>query len=323
MAIFLHDNPDPDTIASALALRKICALNHVAGTLYHGGVVSHPQNRALVRLLRIPLEKLDSSEEAAAAVRNHSMTALVESSRPGQNNILPQNTDVQIIIDHHQTPPGMEERAAFVDIRPGAGAASTILTDYLQRLWIRPDPNLASALLFGIKVDTDDFTRNVGPSDLTAAVYLSEHADLGLIRQFEEPPMPRGTAEMIARAVRENETLGARSLSYVGTIRDRDALAMAAEFLLRMEDVDTAVVFGVLGDRMCLSGRTDDPSVNLGALFARAFGAGVAGGHAATAGAQIPLSKLTGGGRPSAIRAASAVRRLLTKAARGLQGTKP
>ena len=293
LAIFLHDNPDPDSISSALALQRICARFRVRCALYYGGEIARPENRLLVSALDAPLVQLKTSKEAQAAGARHSGTALVESSIAGQNNILAPGANVDIIIDHHPLPRGCTPSAGFVDIRPEIGAAATMLTGYLRRLWVRPDPALASALLFAIKVDTDDLTRHVSADDLEATVYLSEHADLRLMRTFESPPMPHSTADLLARAIRSRTMHRGHLLACVGDIRDRDALAVAAEFLVRLEGVDAALVFGILRGDLFVSARANDPSVDMGLLLRRAFGrAGSAGGHAASAGARVPLEVL-------------------------------
>jgi len=319
LAIFLHDNPDPDTIASALAVRRICAANGVRCCLYYGGEIAHPENRLLVSTLDAPLVQLKTSGEAARAAARHAKTALIESSIPGQNNILPPGARVDIIIDHHPLPPGVVPTAELADIRPELGAAATILTGYLRRLWIRPDPPLASALLFAIKVDTNDYTRNVHPEDLSATVFLAEHADLRLIGRFGAPPMPESTAELLARAIEGRELHGGHLLACAGTIHDRDALAEAAEFLVRLEGVEAAVVFGILRGELFISARSNDPAVNVGRLLRTAFGrAGSAGGHATSAGARVPLEVL-GRAADDASRAElarRAVRRLYLRAAR-------
>lgn len=318
LAIFLHDSPDPDSISSAVALQRICARSRVRCALYYGGEIARPENRLLVSALDAPLVQLKTASEARAAAARHAGTALVESSIAGQNNILPPGARVDIVIDHHPLPRGCAVSAGFSDIRPETGAAATVLSGYLRRLWMRPDPALASALLFAIKVDTGDLTRHVSADDLEATVYLSEHADLRLMRAFEFPPMPPSTADLLARAILSRETHRGHLLACVGDIRDRDALAVAAEFLVRLEGVEAAVVFGMLRDDLFVSARANDPSLDLGRLLRRAFGrAGSAGGHAASAGARVPLDVL---GRAQtdesrAELATRAVRRLYLRAA--------
>ncbi|MBM4248236.1 MAG: bifunctional oligoribonuclease/PAP phosphatase NrnA [Euryarchaeota archaeon] len=322
VAVFLHDNPDPDTISSAVALQRICARNQVRCALYYGGEIARPGNRLLVTALDAPLVQLKTADEARAASARHALTALVESSLPGQNNILPPGSRVDLVIDHHPLPGGCSPAAAFADIRPQVGAVATMLSGYLRRLWIRPDPALAAGLLFAVKADTDDLTRHVSGDDLEAAVYLAEHADLALMRSFISPPMPSSTADLLARAIGAREMHGGHLLACAGEMRDRDSLAVAADFLVRLEAVKAAVVFGVLRGDLFVSARSNDPSLHMGRLLRRAFGrAGSAGGHASSAGARVPLEVL-GRARTDESRsglARRAVRKLYLGAA-GLRG---
>ena len=54
--IVMQDNPDPDSIAAAVALRRFA--NNVAGlkcSIAHGGTVGRGENRALVQYLNLNL----------------------------------------------------------------------------------------------------------------------------------------------------------------------------------------------------------------------------------------------------------------------------
>ena len=130
--------------------------------------------------------------------------------------------------------------------------------------------------------------------------------------------MPPSTADLLARAIRSRKMHRGHLLACVGDIHDRDALAVAAEFLVRLECVDAAVVFGILRGDLFISARANAPSLDMGRLLRIAFGrAGSAGGHAASAGARVPLEVL---GRAQTDESRSelamrAVRRLYLRAA--------
>jgi nanoRNase/pAp phosphatase (c-di-AMP/oligoRNAs hydrolase) len=149
-------------------------------------------------------------------------------------------------------------------------------------------------------------------------VYLAEHADLRLMRTFESPPMPPATADLLARAIRSREMHRGHLLAGAGDIPDRDSLAVAADFLVRLEGVEAAVVFGILRGDLHVSARANGQSLDMGRLLRRAFGrAGSAGGHAGAAGARVPLDVL---GRAQTDESRSelalrAVRRLYLRAA--------
>ena len=287
LAVVMHDNPDPDAIASALALARVASRAGVAADACYFGNIAHQENRALVNLLELDLVELDD----ASSMDDYGGVALVDHSRPGVNDGLPEETTVDIVVDHH--PPRAPVEARFVDIRRDIGATSTLLSDYLRRAGIEPDESLATALLFGIRVDTDDFTREVTTTDFEAAAWLLTHADLSVLERVESPSMTSAVVETLARAIRNRDVRGDALATNVGSISDRDALAQAADRILNMEGVKIAVVYGFTDGTVYVSGRARGTDVDLGETLRDALGAiGSAGGHADMAGGQIPLGIL-------------------------------
>jgi nanoRNase/pAp phosphatase (c-di-AMP/oligoRNAs hydrolase) len=285
LAVVTHDNPDPDAIASALALVRIAGSVGVTADACYFGDISHQENRALVNLLDLNLVRLERGDDPVA---DYDGIALVDHSRPGVNDGLPEETTVDVVIDHH--PPRGPVDARFPDLRHEVGATSTLLVDYFDRLGIDPDRTTATALLYGIRVDTNDFTREVSGRDFEAAAFLFPFVDSSVLDRVETPSMSAEVLETTAKAIRNREVRGSVVASGVGRIRDRDALAQAADRLLSMEGLDVVLVHGMMDDTIYVSGRARGSAVDLGEVLRDAFDQiGSAGGHADMAGAQIPL----------------------------------
>lgn len=283
LAIVVHDNPDPDAIASALALQRIADSFDVRSSILYHGDIGHQENKAFVNLLGIDLNRMEEHD-----ISDFDDIAMVDCAVPGANNMLSSGTHLGIVLDHH--PLGEAEiNADFVDIRPNVGASATILTKYLQELNIEIESELATALLYGIRTDTLDFRRNTDSADLSAAAFLYPLADHEILDQLERPSMSIETLDILGEAIINRQVIGSYLLTNVGVVRDRDTLPQAADYLLNLEGVSTSIVFGVSEDRIYLSGRSNDIRVNLGDVLKRAFGDEAAGGHANAAGAQIPL----------------------------------
>src|SRR5574337_694110 len=221
LAIFLQDNPDPDAIASGFALKRIAEKYDIKSNIYYGGNIGRQQNKTLVNLLETDLVRLKTADEALKIINSIDKVALIEASIPSKNNILPINIIPNIIIDHHQTDFSLV-KGEFVEILPKIGATSTIMTRYLRHLDIVPDPPLATALRYGIRVDTGGFTRNTTTEDLEAAAYLSPLLDIGLLSQIENPPMSAETMDIIGRTIRNREVRGSYLISFVEFITDRE-----------------------------------------------------------------------------------------------------
>jgi nanoRNase/pAp phosphatase (c-di-AMP/oligoRNAs hydrolase) len=289
LCIVTHLNPDPDSISSAMALSMIArhaSHNKLNCRILYEGDIGHQENRAFINLLEIKMERLTPQ-----ILSECNYIALVDSSAPGANNELPKTTRVNIIVDHHKNgerPPGA---ADFVDIRPGVGATASIMTQYLMELDIPVSKSVATALLYGIRADTRDFKRNVTPQDLNYAAFLLPLTDSDLLDKITSPAISQETVEIMGNAIRNRRIRSGYLFSNVGFIRNRDALPQAADILIHLEGVNTALVYGISDQNIVISGRNKDIRLHLGNVMAEAFGPiGEAGGHATMAAAMIPLS---------------------------------
>ncbi|MDY6966315.1 MAG: DHH family phosphoesterase [Halobacteriota archaeon] len=292
LAIITHDNPDPDAISSALALKYIASTINVEADILHHGDIGHQANRAFVNLLNIETNIIDDVK-----LDGYSKIALIDVAVPGANNPLPDDAKIDIIIDHHPKngKNGKSIEAEYSDIRPNVGATSTIMTKYLQELHLPIDNKLSAALLYGIRTDTQEFKRNTCPADLTAAAFLYPLADHDTLSSLETPPMSVETLDVLGEAIRNKRIKGSYLISNAGFILDRDVIPQAADYLLNLEGISTVVVFGLSEDQIYISGRTKDIRLNIANVMSKAFGdIGSAGGHATISGAQVPLGIFSG-----------------------------
>ncbi|MEF8831103.1 MAG: bifunctional oligoribonuclease/PAP phosphatase NrnA [Halobacteriales archaeon] len=288
LAVVMHDNPDPDAIGSAVALSALAERTGLAATPCYFGDINHQENRAMVNLLDLELRNFDSP----SGIEAFGSVAFVDHSRPGVNDQLPPETTVDVVVDHH--PPQGPVEADFVDLRQDVGATSSILGDYYRRLEATPGTAVATALLFGVRIDTDDFVREARPLDFEVAASLVPDADPEVLDRIENPRVSADTLETIAAAVRNRRVEESVLASYVGDLSDRDALAQAADLLLGMAGIETTLVFGTRDDTVYVSARARGGSRDLGVTLRTAFGQiGSAGGHAEMAGAQIPIGALS------------------------------
>jgi nanoRNase/pAp phosphatase (c-di-AMP/oligoRNAs hydrolase)/uncharacterized UPF0146 family protein len=293
LGIVVHDSPDSDAIASALALKQIAKQVGVSADILYHGETGHHVNRAFVNILGIDMRQI----EGEAELKEYTKLALVDASVPGANNPLPPPPEgnVDIIIDHHVANNSGAVHADFFDVQKDNGATSTIMTKYLRELDVPVDKVLATALLHGIRVDTDAFKRETHPSDFFASAYLHEKADKDLLEQIETPPMSTEMLNVVGDAIINKRIKGSYLITNVGTVANRDAIPQAADYLLNLEGITTVIVMGLCEESACVSGRSKDIRVNLGDAFVRAFGdIGSAGGHATMAAAQIPLGIFSG-----------------------------
>ncbi len=288
LGIITHKNPDPDAISSAIALAEIAKHANpksLATRIFYEGNIGHQENRTFVNLLDIKMEHLTPE-----ALQKCTYLALVDCPSPGVNNDVPPQTRINIIIDHHNDGSHVATQNTFIDIRPSVGATASILTQYLQELDVPVDKRVATALLYGIRTDTREFKHNVTPQDLNYAGFLLPLTDADLLDKIMSPSMSQETLDVIGTAITKRKIQSGYLFANVGYVMNRDALPQAADILITLEGVNTALVYGITDNTIVISARNRDIRLHIGNALSEAFGEiGDAGGHPNMAAAQLPL----------------------------------
>jgi len=285
LAIRIHRSPDPDSIASATALRAIAESRGIEADIIYEGEIGRQENRAFVNLLGIELVSADDVEMA-----DYDTIAVVDHAKGGEPT---DDEQVDIIVDHYEQE--HDHDVAFSDIRPNVSSTSTIMTKYIQELDLTLEQEVATALLYGIRAETLDFKRDTTPADLTAAAYLYPFADHDTLEQVESPSMSAETLDVLAEAIRNREVEGSHLVSNAGFVYDRDALSQAAQHLLNLEGITTTAVFAIADDVIYLAARSKDIRMDIGRILEDAFEEiGESKGHSTEASVEIPLGIFTG-----------------------------
>jgi nanoRNase/pAp phosphatase (c-di-AMP/oligoRNAs hydrolase) len=283
--ILPHNDPDPDAIASAVALRCLLAEKAgIEGQIAYKGIIGRAENQALVRYLDHPLQRLTGSD-----LRRGWPIALVDTQPGAGNNALPAHVLPTLVFDHH---PWREATAAaaFADVRTGAGSTSTLLVEYLQAAGIEPAPPLATALFYGIKTDTMGLVRGASPADLAAYFYLQPRIDVEALVDIERAQVPADYFIRLDAALHAAHVYDSLIISYVGPMRRPDLAAEMADLLLRLQGVRWAICMGVYKGKLILAIRSQSRRVGAGQLVQAIVGdEGTAGGHGTMAGGQVPL----------------------------------
>jgi nanoRNase/pAp phosphatase (c-di-AMP/oligoRNAs hydrolase) len=106
---------------------------------------------------------------------------------------------VDVVIDPPPRAAGYD--SVIRDIRTSYGATSTILTEYVRATDMEVRPRLATALLYGIKSDTQLLGRETSPHDISAFSYLHALHSPALLRRIERPALPTDALRALGKAL--------------------------------------------------------------------------------------------------------------------------
>lgn len=280
VVIMMQDDPDPDAIASALALRVVLGRARAGTPLATFGKITRPENRAMIRLLEIEVTEVQLRD-----LDDYDAIAMVDVQPSFFEERLPH---VDAVIDHH--PEETPVRAPFKDIRPSYGATSTILTEYLRAADVKVTQRLATALLYGIKADTLALERGAIKADMDAFAFLHPHANHNALRRIERPQLPRAALDVLAQGLTRRQIVDDVVFSHLGTVAYPELVAQFADLLLQVEGVEWSVVSGVVNGEIHISARNVGYVRDAGDVMRDAFaGVGSAGGHRSMAKAVVKV----------------------------------
>ena len=280
-----HNFPDADAIASAFGMQRLLAgLGVDAGIIYVGRIDKY-NTQQMIELLGIAITPAEQ-----AGLRETDAIVLVDAQKYNAN-IRDCTGDEVCCIDHHQIYHDPDYR--FCDIRPGTGACSSIVASYFMECGAEIPKGLATALLYGIKMDTADLVRGMSELDIDMFYRLYKLSDIELIQRIQLNTMEFNDLNSYAQAIE-----GIRVFDNVGISRLNgycpDALiASISDFILSLVEIEIALVYNIREDGIKLSMRSEVESCNAGQTLSETLaGIGSGGGHPSMAGGFIPAGRV-------------------------------
>jgi len=279
-------NADPDALASALALKRLLYRKVHSVGIAHVNEISRPDNLEMIKLLRIPIQKF-----SPALLPHYDRYALVD-SQPHHHKDLAR-VNYSVVLDHHPLDKENPVRAEYQEIIPEYGATSSLLTEYLYNLKIRPGKLLATALVYGIKTDTQSFERKFSDVDIRAFRYLTKFYEPLLLQNIIRSEFHREWLKYFSLAFRKIRFMGNGASVFMGKVDSPDILVILADFFLRVHNISWDIISGIHEDRLVIIFRGDGLRRDMGKLCTQMFkDLGPAGGHKQMARAEIPIEKI-------------------------------
>ena len=281
-----HNFPDPDAIGAGFGLQGILKSYGIDSILCYVGQIDRINTKKMTELCSI---NIYSEDETPLEMREFDPVICIDSQKGG-GNIKDLPGDEIACIDHH---PLIENNDyIYRDVRK-AGSCATLITQYYEELSIDPDENVATALLYGLKIDTMNFTRGVTQADIKAFSYLLDRASQDIIESLTMNSMEFADLQAYGAAIESIYVYDRVGFAGIPFACPDAQIGMVADFILSLDEVDVAVVYAHRRDGIKFSARSEVVKVNAGRLIAEALkDIGSGGGHSFMAGGFIPAENV-------------------------------
>lgn len=280
-----HNFPDPDAIASAFGLQYFLEQHGVKAQICYDGKVEKLSTRKMFEVFGIEV----FSEEEIGDMKETDYIVTVDSQKYNAN-LTDFIGDEVACIDHHPT--YTECSYAYKDVRQ-VGSCSTIIAEYYWKTDTPIDAKVASALAYGIKMDTADFLRGVTDLDVDMFAYLYKRADAELIQDMYKNVMEFADLKAYGAAIDNIHVYDGVGFAAIPFDCPDALVAIISDFILSLDVVAVSVVYAIRPDGIKFSVRSEIKEVDAGTLVRNALeGCGNGGGHKAMAGGYIPLDSV-------------------------------
>jgi nanoRNase/pAp phosphatase (c-di-AMP/oligoRNAs hydrolase) len=289
LLVLTHNNPDPDSLGSGVALRHFAAQAGCPHSVFAlSGRILRAENQEMVRQLGIDMMPLQDVDHAS-----FDCVALVDTQPGFGHTIVPEGCRVDIVVDHHvdAVDKQLDLRVAFRDVRSDVGATSSLVANYYREAGFTPSREVATALAYGIKTDTADLSRNVSDLDMRAYDFLWPQVDREKLVAITRPRLPQAYFQTLKEALRRVRIFDNIGLCSLGPIGSAEMVAEVADLLLRMEGIESVFCGGLVESTYYVSVRTQLG----GSAWQLISGAmqgeeGTFGGHGSVAGGSIKMT---------------------------------
>lgn len=286
LLILTHNYPDPDGLAAAFALSYLAQQHFgITSKIVYGGVIGRRENKAMVKLLKMPLRKFRPD-----LLKKHRGFAVVDTQPKFKNNPFPDNRKATIIIDQHASTEKPSAELAIVDTE--CGATCVIVAQALLLQGGDIPARVATALVYGILSDTLDLYRARRADVIQTYLSIIPQCDLRLLAQIQNPTQSKSFFITLHRAL-NGAILHRRLLvSHLGFVANPDLVSQMADFLLTYEGTQWSFCTGRFRGSIYASLRTSVSNAQAGEVLRAVFdNPRQAGGHANIAGGSHKIAK--------------------------------
>lgn len=279
-----HNFPDPDAIASAYGLQRLLEAKGVKATICYNGRIDRVSTLRMIEELEITLLNMNE----ISSITKEDEIILVDSQK-GNINVEDMAGQIVICIDHH--PSNNVNEYKFADIRKEIGACASMVGEYFVENNISMDTLTATALIYGIKIDTANLSRGVSKLDLDMFYYLYPKCDMEIVQNLEHSVLQIDDLHAYANAINSIEIKDGISFANTGVDCPEALIATISDFMMSIANVYLSVVYARKAEGIKLSVRSKYSTCDAGELCKFALiDYGNGGGHAHMAGGFVPFT---------------------------------
>lgn len=285
LLILMHDYPDPDSLASAMVLSYLVTNRYsMRACIAYGGIIMRAENRTMVQQLKIKLTHVDKIRW-----NQYPCVAMVDTQPAFGNHSLPEGLKPSIVIDHHLHKQSHPAEWIFKDIRTEYSASATILLEYLSEAELEVPVDVATAVAYAIRSETQELGRDTSPADINAYLTVYPQANKRKLSKIFNPKLPKSYFILLHTALQKTKVFRHLAHVHLGKVETPEFVPQIADLILQYERIEWSIATGRFEEQLYISLRCIHPKANAGNMLVQIIGnMGFAGGHPMVAGGRIP-----------------------------------
>lgn len=290
-----HDFPDPDAIASAYGLQYLLRTCGIPSQICYKGNISRASMTHLIKTYGIDLLEQSHIPDMDA----HDAIILVDGQKYNSNIMELPGREVACI-DHHPTV--ADYTYLYKDIRH-VGACASIIAEYFLQSGTPLPTEMATVLVYGLQIDTDNMTRGVSELDLRIFSTLYPLADHDMLHKLAARSLELTDLQAFGAAIENIHIVDRAGFVGIPFACPDSLIGQVADFILSLAEVDVAIISSRRPDGLKFSVRSALAAIHSGNMLAEVLaGIGSGGGHARMAGGFVPNERLCSLGGNSVLR---------------------
>ncbi|MBN1411780.1 MAG: DHH family phosphoesterase [Spirochaetales bacterium] len=250
LLVIIHNNPDPDALASAFALSYLAEmLSDIDSSIGYGGNIGRIENQKMVSLLKIKLKQIGRIK-----LSKYDLIAFVDTQPAAGNNSYTVERGCDIVIDHHPKMRGLQ--ADLIIVNPNIGATASILVAWLKYSKIAISSDVATALSYAISSETGNMHREASPFDIESYLYIYSKSNMQNLARIMNPALPHVYYLFVMRALKHAILYRNLMVSHIGEVFSPEFVAEMADFFVRHRNISWCLCTGVYRKNLYLSLRS-------------------------------------------------------------------